>query len=314
MMWVSALLLVYAFVVGTFGALVLRRAAWATRAPRLAVTAWQILCWSVLLAVGLTGLLMFKPGPHTGTGGLAASFHMLVTGDLARLELARWCTFFVLLSVVVLGRTSLSVTRSVLRSRRERTEHLRQLSFLASHDATRDALLLENPTAIAYCLPGPRPAVVLTTGALAALDGDELKVVLEHERAHLRERHDLILATSRGLERAWRRVPLFRWAYEEQKRLLELAADDAAARHGARRTVASAMVRMAESPIPLPALGAGGADVVARVDRMLAPHRPMGLPAMTAVVATLVLVAALPLLAAAVPLATTAGLQACGLT
>lgn len=137
----------------------------------LAVTAWQILCWSVLLAVGLTGLLMFKPGPHTGTGGLAASFHMLVTGDLAHLELARWCTFFVLLSVVVLGRTSLSVTRSVLRSRRERTEHLRQLSFLASHDATRDALLLENPTAIAYCLPGPRPAVVLTTGALAALDG-----------------------------------------------------------------------------------------------------------------------------------------------
>lgn len=131
----------------------------------------------------------------------------------------------------------------------------------------------------------------------------------------MRERHDLILATSRGLERAWRGVPHFPLGgIEEQKRLLELAADDAAARHGARRTVASAMVRMAESPIPLPALGAGGADVVARVDRMLAPHRPMGLPAMTAVVATLVLVAALPLLAAAVPLATTAGLQACGLT
>ncbi len=312
-MWTSVLLLAYALAVGTVGAMVLRRAAWTSQAPRLAVAAWHVLSLSVLGAIALAGLLMLNPGPHTEMGSLSWSTHMLVAGNFSQVAPTLWCVLFVAFAVVTLLRTSLWLARSLLGSRRERAAHLQQLSFLGSHDPTRDALVVDNPLAVAYCLPGPRPAVVLTTGALSALDGDELEAVLEHERAHLRGRHDLILATSRGLERAWRHVPVFRWAHQEQKRLLEMVADDAAARHGTRRTVATAMVRMAESGVPAAALGAGGSHVVARVDRMLQPRRPIGRLATVAVVSALALVAVLPVLVAVVPLVTSTGLQACGI-
>ena len=58
------------------------------------------------------------------------------------------------------------------------------------------------PTA---CLGCGRP-IVISAGTLDLLDADELAAVLAHERAHLRERHDLVLLPFTALLRA------FRWA------------------------------------------------------------------------------------------------------
>ena len=54
-------------------------------------------------------------------------------------------------------------------------------------DATRPAV---------YCVPGRPPTIVLTTGALAVLDTEQLTAVLAHERAHLAGRHHLLLAVT----------------------------------------------------------------------------------------------------------------------
>jgi Zn-dependent protease with chaperone function len=47
-----------------------------------------------------------------------------------------------------------------------------------------------------YCVPGRLPTIVVTTGALAVLEPEQLAAVLAHERAHLAGRHHLLLAVT----------------------------------------------------------------------------------------------------------------------
>lgn len=61
------------------------------------------------------------------------------------------------------------------------------------------AFVLAATRPAAYCLPGRPPTIVLTTGALAVLDPEQLTAVLAHERAHLAGRHHLLLAVTRSL-------------------------------------------------------------------------------------------------------------------
>src|SRR6185437_1439199 len=53
--------------------------------------------------------------------------------------------------------------------------------------------LLDHPAAVAYCLPGLRPRIVVSRGVLQTLDTDELAAVIAHERAHARGHHDLVV-------------------------------------------------------------------------------------------------------------------------
>lgn len=315
MLWTAGLLAVYTLVIGTVGAALLRSTAWASRAPRLAVVVWQILSLSVLLAVALAGVLMLSPGPgaHTDWDGLVWSIQMLSQGNFADAAPALWCALIVTASTLVLTRVSVVVIRHFLGSRRQRARHLRQLALLGRTDGHFGAVVIEHPTAVAYCMPGPSPTVVLTSAAVELLDGQELYAVLEHEKAHLRGRHDLILAWSGGLSRALRVFPLFRWAHEEQSRLLEMVADDAAARRASPLTVASAMLHMAESSVRLPALGAGGGNAPERMNRMLVPARPLARWQTALVAVTVAAAALLPLGIAVAPALATSDLQACGL-
>jgi hypothetical protein len=50
-----------------------------------------------------------------------------------------------------------------------------------------------------YCVPSLRHRVVLTTGAVAALEPRQLRAVIAHERAHLWGRHDLVIAGALAL-------------------------------------------------------------------------------------------------------------------
>ena len=85
----------------------------------------------------------------------------------------------------------LAASAAVLRAR-QRQRAL--LSLLAHGDPkVPGALVVDYPTAAAYCLPGLRSAIVISAGTLDLLDSAELAAVLAHERAHLRERHDLVL-------------------------------------------------------------------------------------------------------------------------
>ena len=118
--------------------------------------------------------------------------------------------------------------------------------------------------------------MILTTGAVRALDPGQLAAVLAHERAHLAGRHHRLLALARIGRGVLPFVPLMRDAEEQVARLVELHADDAATRTRDPRLLATALVVLAAAGSPAPALAAGSADSVQRIHRLLGPAEPLG--------------------------------------
>ena len=144
----------------------------------------------------------------------------------------------------------------------------------------------------AFTTPEARGRIVVTTGLLDALEPTERRMVLAHERSHLRHRHpwwvlaaDLAAAVNPLLAPTARTVAqaVERWADED-------AAAAVAERPLAARTLARTALLMHRRPIPAPATGLGvmTADVPARVRALLAPP-PRTRPASVATLVGLVL-------------------------
>lgn len=151
---------------------------------------------------------------------------------------------------------------------------------------------------VVYCVDGEVPTVVVTTAALEGLDEAQLDAVLAHEHAHIAGRHHDLLVMLRAMAAGLPRLPLFSAAAEAVSDLLEMCADDTAARqHGPHPllTGISALIGMPS----VPALGAAHTAVLIRAGRLANPvgahvrwgHRL----AQTAAIGTTV---ALPILAA----------------
>ncbi len=108
-------------------------------------------------------------------------------------------------------------------------------------DRVGDLLQVDSTIPDAFAVPGRRGVVVVTSALSAALDGDELSAVLEHERAHLAGHHSMLIQTVQlaahlnPLLRSW--APAVRFAAER-------AADERAAA-GDRRATLRAVARVA---------------------------------------------------------------------
>lgn len=147
----------------------------------------------------------------------------------------------------------------------------------------------------AFTTPGLTGRVVVTTGLLRALDGDERRALLAHETSHLVHRHALwVLAAdlAGGLN------PFLRPTAAAVRHATERWADEDAAmavtdRTLVARTVArAALLRQRAGPRPAPAPAATGGHVPRRVQALLAPRqrsRPAALVLLVALVATAVL-------------------------
>ena len=118
--------------------------------------------------------------------------------------------------------------------------------------------------------------MILTTGAVQALDPSQLDAVLAHERAHLTGRHHRLLAMARIGREVLPFLPLMRDAEEQVARLVELHADDAATRARDPHLLATALVVLAAGASPASALAAGATDSVQRIHRLLGPGEPLG--------------------------------------
>lgn len=103
---------------------------------------------------------------------------------------------------------------------------------------------------IVYSVAGHPPAIVVSEPTLAALTDLQLRAVLAHERAHLAGRHHLILGLGRALATAMPRLPLFTACAAELRRLVEMCADDAAARLHDVRALVTALRALAGPPVP----------------------------------------------------------------
>ena len=91
-----------------------------------------------------------------------------------------------------------------------------------------DARLLEHPAPVAFCIPGARPLLVLSSGMVAELDDDQLAAVVAHERAHLQEHHHLLLLPFVAWEAALPVLPAAARAHAAVRELVEMRADDVA--------------------------------------------------------------------------------------
>ncbi|MFE6872493.1 M56 family metallopeptidase, partial [Kitasatospora sp. NPDC057692] len=151
------------------------------------------------------------------------------------------------------------------------------LDLVAARDPRRRLLVLDDPRPAVYCLPGRRPRVVATRGALELLDERGLAAAVAHEHGHLRGRHHLVLlAADTFALLLGRRLPLARLGRAEVALLLEMAADDAALARVTRSDLAGALYALATAaPAAGPdALAAASTGVLTRVQRLARTPAP----------------------------------------
>jgi len=309
----DAALLAVVAIGSALGASALPQARWPRRSPAAAILLWQALGLAAgLAAVGtLIGLAMpasriglvrsvLRAGALLRAGGL-----FRLTGEVSfgaaggvpmvvvAVRLACLTAGLVLLASLCWVLVAASV--AALQARRRQ----RALLTLLAHGDPKvpGALVVDYPDAAAYCLPGLRSQIVVSVGTLQLLGRGELAAVLAHERAHLRERHDLVLLPFTALRRAFPRSATCTGAHRAVALLVEMLADDRALRGGPARELVSALVRFGTAgscPAPAGALAAAEGEVAARVTRLLQPVRPLPAAAVLAVCLAAALLVAAP--------------------
>ena len=302
-MTVAAVLIAYAACVGTLGSRMLGRARWTARAPLLAIVTYLAAGWSVVAALGLAGLTLAVHATALG-GGLSH----LIGACVLRLRAAYGTPggatvagLGLILAGAVAARTTLTAIDSP--SRRQAAG----AAARAGRPAGRPSRAGPGGRAggasepVAYCVAGRHPTVILTTGALQALDPGQLDAVLAHERAHLAGHHHRLLALARIGRLVLPFLPLMRDADAQVARLVELHADDAAARARDPRSLATALVVLATAASPAPALAAAATDAVQRIHRLLGPAEPLGRARRQLLRATAASLALTPVLLALAP-------------
>ena len=278
---------------------VLGRSRWTSRLPSAAIVCWQAVGLAFRLsAIGLPLALGLEPdGTGTATALLRYAIDVADGRPVAPLGPVR--LGLVAVGLIVAGTLLVTTATCLVRTTRIRGRHRDLLTLVARDDpAAPGALVLDHPSAAAYCLPGVRPRVVVSAGTLRLLDTGQLAAVLSHERAHAAERHDLVLLPFTALCRALPGVRWVRAAHETVALLVEMRADDRARRLHAEGPLVGALLRFAATPIRLTPPGALGAteQLQARVDRLLLPYgRPPALRCAVALAVAAALVA-VPLL------------------
>lgn len=278
-MTTAVVLLSYAAVVAMVGPWMLLTGGWSDRAPRLAIIAWQCLTVSVVAAVALAGVALLIPTASV-SGGLAELLRacaMALSAQYSSPGGAAAAATGAILMTAVLGRLAWCLTAVLTDARRRRSRHRTTLDLVGTTVPGLDAVVLSADRPAVYCLPGRHRRIVVTSGALQLLTEEQLTLVLRHEQAHARQRHDLVLAWSQTTAKAFPRVPLFATARAESARLVELLADDVAIGHdGNPLALADALLTLSSAPAPVAALAAGGSTAGARVRRLINPRRPLG--------------------------------------
>src|ERR1700744_5782968 len=272
------------------GSAVLGAARWPRRSPGAAILLWQALgLGGGLAAVGALSEIGLPAGSSSVASGVVRVARMSSHGSLFPVGQSALPVLLRLASLVLglalLGQLCWVLLASaviVLRARRRQRE---LLALLGRGDPKAPgALVVDHPAATAYCRPGLRSRIVVSVGALDLLDSAELAAVLAHERAHLRERHDLVLLPFVALLNGFAWSPVVRKAHQAVALLIEMHADDMARRHRPARELATALLRVGAAGgglAPSGALAAAdparGCGVTARGTRLL--RAAAGLPA-----------------------------------
>lgn len=228
------------------------------REPLLALLVWQAVSVAAvlsLLAAGPVAVFLMRDG-------LGQPGHRVVAGAAIAV------TAYIVVRLAVAGHT---VGRSLRRTRREHVQLLelvgREFDEL-DNPHRRSLRVIDHPTPTAYCVPGVRHRVVVSTGMLARLGDPEIAAVLAHERSHVRARHDLLVEFFTVLHTAMPAPLRQDDVLAEVHLLAEVLADRTAARVVGPIPMGRALVALANSPHPQATLGAAAATVSAAQVRL----------------------------------------------
>ncbi len=276
-MTVAAALLLYVVAILSIGPKLLARITADGEAPRLAIAAWFTAVVTVLgCSIAAIALLLIEAAGHWD------SPDALLVSCLERLNAilvghAGWparivATAAVAIAVASLAAICVRIGRALSRMRTHTFAHAVAVRLVGRSDGS-DVVYIEASEPAAYCVAGRPPAIVVTTAALAALDEAQLAAVVAHERAHLDGRHAYVVAAMRGLTAALPKIQLFASAATHISYLLEMCADDAAARRHGRRPLLGGLLTLAGANTPAHGLAAAGVAVLARAERLSDPPR-----------------------------------------
>ncbi|MQM24272.1 M56 family metallopeptidase [Glycomyces albidus] len=310
-MTAALILLAYAALLGLIGPRLMDRFRWDTASPRLAITTWFALAVSFTSALVLAGAAIVLPA--RGHSGAAAGLVHDCVAALHELHGATGGSIVAVIAAALIWAVPIGVlvaAVSVARSTAAERSRLRRALANAPRDPHLGAAVVSSARPAAYCIPGKGGLIAVTSGALALLDRSELAAVLAHERAHLAGRHHLLIALAQTGKRAFGALPLFARLPERIGHLVELAADDAAARSSTRSTLARSLLSVAAAQAPAEALSAAGGDTVARIERLLDASPGRGRTGIGTILGGHAAVAA-PVLILAVPILTAVSFACC---
>lgn len=182
----------------------------------------------------------------------------------------RWCTHQLGVHLVVPAWLGIATLAALAIGTVRTVRLIRQHQRLVCHEA-RPVRLVKSPRPYAVTLPGRAGQVVISTAMVDLLTEQERRVVLAHEHAHARYRHDRYLLIAALASAA---LPPLAGLARRVRFSIERWADEAAAAScGDRRLVAATLGKVAVIPSPSTVAGFGGLGVAARVGALLAPPR-----------------------------------------
>lgn len=207
---------------------------WQIHRPRTALSLWcAAICGGALTGLAALGHALVVAFGGATSPGPAHSLAVTVAGCLA-------------LGVLVVLLAGLGAgSESVV----DAEEHNRDLILQLAHDTYHldercDLVVLDHDLPLACAVPGERPVVAVSDSLLRRLPMSQVRAVIAHERAHLSARHHLLTRLA-GIHTLC--LPRF-WATRRLRRavhsLIELAADDRAARVAGPAALANALVTL----------------------------------------------------------------------
>jgi Zn-dependent protease with chaperone function len=221
--------------IATMAALFVR--SWQYRSPHVSVLLWQSAV--VSFGLGLVGLLL-TVGLSPDLGAPGPALGSLWRNGSTDLHPLRWLAIGA--AAALAGWIVFTVVALAWQTTRRRMRVRSLLELVGTHDDAVDGVeVLDHPALAAYCVPGWPSRVVVSTGAIETLRGPELRSLLAHERAHARERHDLALLPIVAASRTLGRSRLGCAIRAEVTLLVEMCADESAARECGRRELSRAL-------------------------------------------------------------------------
>lgn len=208
---------------------------WQVRFPRTALTLWFMAFFAgCALAAGSVVAAV-----HAGVN----ASHMPTAAEAIAVTVASWMSLGAMGAVLAFVAAS---AEPLVASQRETVGRLAPVAISRQERPGFTLVWFESADPVAYAVPGRAPEILVSTGLRALLSPAQVQAVVAHEYAHLRHRHGWavriaeinalclprVLRAGRGLRRA-------------TLLLIELMADDAAARQAGAVNVANALARMA---------------------------------------------------------------------